>query len=96
MLLGPIADAAIWVAIASIPLVFVGLTFLHAAQRPQWVWVLSGRTQIVWLVALLLGSAIIPIGIPAAIYYLVKVRPELIRIESGDVSNLIDGSPPNA
>ena len=52
---------------------------------------MSGRTQIVWLATLLLGSAVIPIGIPAAIYYLLKVRPALLSIENGDVSKLIDG-----
>lgn len=94
MPLGPIADAALWVAIASIPLVFVGLTFLHAALRPQWVWAMAGRTQIVWLATLLLGSAIIPLGIPAAVYYIMKVRPLLLSIESGDMSGLSDGLSP--
>ncbi len=79
---------AFWVAIAAIPLVFVGLTFLHAARIPQWVWALSGRTQIFWLATLLLGSAIVPIGIPAAIYYIVRVRPMLTSIERGDMSRL--------
>lgn len=83
-----IAKEAFWVAIASIPLVFVGCTFLHAAKRPQWVWVISGRTQIVWLAALCLGVAVIPIGIPAAIYYLIKIRPTLVAIERGDISEL--------
>ncbi len=85
-----VAAAALWVAIASIPLVFVGVTFLHAAQRPQWVWMLAGRTQIVWLATLLIGSAVVPIGIPAAIYYLCKVRPTLIGLEKGDMSDLMD------
>lgn len=81
-----------WVAIASIPLVFVGLTFLHAAQRPQWVWAMSGHTQIVWLATLLLGSAVVPIGIPAAIYYLLRVRPVLQSVERGDIADLMDGT----
>lgn len=83
-----LAQAAVWVAIASVPLVFVGCTFLNAAQRPQWVWVMSGRTQIVWLATLALGTAVIPIGIPAAIYYLIRIRPILVAVESGDISDL--------
>ena len=84
-----IGGAALWVAIASIPFVFVGLTFLHAARVPQWVWVMSGRTQIVWLVLLLVGNAALPLGIPAAVYYLWRVRPVLNKIEQGDISELV-------
>lgn len=81
---------AFWVAIASIPLVFVGLTFLHAARVPQWVWVMSGRTQIFWLASLAVGTAVIPIGIPATIWYLFFVRPTLVALERGDMSKLTD------
>lgn len=85
-----IAGAALWVLVWSIPFVFVGLTFLHAARVPQWVWVMSGRTQIVWLVVLLVGNALIlPLGIPAAVYYLWRVRPLLGKIEQGDISELV-------
>ena len=81
---------AFWVAVAAIPLVFVGMTFLHAARIPQWVWVLSGRTQIFWLAALAVGTLVIPIGVPAAICYLVLVRPALAAIEKGDMTRLTD------
>lgn len=84
------STTAFWVAVASIPLVFVGLTFLHAARIPQWVWVLSGRTQIIWLATLAVGSAVIPIGVPAAIWYLMFVRPTLSAIERGDMSKLTE------
>lgn len=88
MTLGLFVEAALWIAIASIPLVFVGCTFLNAAQRPQWVWVMSGRTQIVWLATLAIGTLVIPIGIPCAAYYLFKIRPSLVAIEKGDISEL--------
>ncbi len=86
--MGALGGAALWVLLASVPFVFVGLTFLHAARVPQWVWALSGRTQIIWLVVLLVGNAALPIGIPAAIYYLLRVRPLLVKIENGDISTL--------
>lgn len=88
------ARTAFWVAIAGIPLVFVGVSFLHAARFPQWVWALSGRTQIVWLATLLVGIAIIPVGIPAAAYYVAKVRPLLSQIERGDMSSLSNAADP--
>lgn len=76
---------AIWIAIAAIPVVICALAFLHAARVPQWVWALAGKTQIWWLVGLLLGAGLIPLGLPASIYYFVKIRPVLERIESGDL-----------
>lgn len=78
-------NTALVIAIASIPLATVGLTFLHAARTPQWVWAMSGKTQIWWLAGLLIGVPVMPIGIPAAIYYLVKIRPVLGRIETGNL-----------
>lgn len=84
-----ISKAALWVFVVSIPFVFVGITFLHAARAPQWVWVLSGRTQIVWLVVLLVGIAALPLGVPAGAYYLVRVRPTLSKIERGELSELV-------
>lgn len=85
------AMMAMWIAIAGSPIAFIGLTFLHAARAPQWVWVLSERTQIVWLASLLLGVAIVPVGLPVAVIYLVKIRPVLSRIEKGNLSSLADG-----
>lgn len=86
----PFLEAALWIALASIPFVFVGMTFLHAAKRPQWVWALCGRTQIVWIATLLIGNLVWPIGVPAAIYYLIRVRPVLVAAESGDMDRLLD------
>lgn len=83
-----------WIALAGSPIAFIGLSFLHAARYPQWVWAFSERTQIVWLVALLLGVAIVPVGLPVAIWYLVKVRPRLTQIERGNFAHLADGSSP--
>jgi hypothetical protein len=84
---GAFMTMAFWIAIAGIPLAICGLAFLHAARVPQWTWVFSGRTQIWWLAGLLVGIGVMPIGLPAAIWYLLKVRPELDGIERGDVSD---------
>ena len=79
-----------WITLAGIPLLISGLAFLHAARAPQWTWAFSGRTQIWWLAGLLVGTAIMAVGLPAAIYYLVKVRPVLDRIERGDFGAAIE------
>lgn len=82
----------LWIAVAASPIAFVGLTFLHAARFPQWVWAFSSRTQIVWLASLLLGVAIIPVGVPIAVWYLLKIRPVLRQIEQGNMIGSVDGS----
>ena len=76
---------ALWIAIAGIPIAIIGLAFLHAARIPQWAWALSGRTQIWWLAGLLMGMAVMPVGLPAAIWYLLKIRPQLDQIEKGNL-----------
>lgn len=81
-------SAILWVGLLIAPLVFVGAAFLHAARFPQFVWILAGRTQIVWLASLITGTLILPIGIPLAIYYLIKVRPVLSAIDAGDISKM--------
>lgn len=80
--------AAFWIGLAGLPIAFVGLAFLHAARTPQWVWIMSGRTQIYWLLGLLLGAGIIPLGVPAAVYYFWKLRPDLDALERGDLGRL--------
>ena len=81
-------SAILWVGLLILPLAFVGGTFLHAARFPQWVWILAGRTQIMWLAPLITGVVILPIGIPFAIYYLIKMRPILNAINAGDISKM--------
>lgn len=83
---------AFWIAVAGSPIAFIGLTFLHAARVPQWVWAFSERTQVIWVATLLLGVAVVPVGVPLAIWYLVKVRPVLNHIEAGNVASLTEGT----
>ncbi len=88
--IGEIFRTAVLIAVAGIPLAGIGLMFLHAARAPQWVWALAGRRQVVWLALLLGGAAIIPLGVPLAIWYAVRVRPEIDRVERGDLASTID------
>ncbi len=83
--IGEILRTAFYIAIAGVPIAGIGLMFLHAARAPQWVWALAGRKQVVWLASLLIGAAIIPVGIPLAVYYCVRVRPEINRVERGEL-----------
>ena len=82
---------ALLIALAALPIAFVGIAFLHAARAPQWVWAMSGRTQIIWLAGLLVGAGVIFAGVPAAAYYYWKIRPVLDRIERGDFVDMMTG-----
>lgn len=75
----------VWVTALSIPFAITAAAFLHAARMPQWAWALSSHTQIWWLAGLAIGIPVFPVGIPAAIWYFVRLRPELNRIESGRI-----------
>lgn len=83
--LGLILWTALLISVAGIPLVLIMIAFLHAARTPQWVWAFTARTQVVWMVVLLAGVAIIPIGLPMAAWYWFRVRPELQAIERGEL-----------
>jgi len=85
---GPLVETIIAISLAGLPIAFVGLMFLHAARAPKWAWVLSGRTQIVWLASLIFGAGLIPLGVPLAVYYALRVRPVLDRIERGDLTEV--------
>ena len=85
---------ALLIAVGSLPIVFVALAFLHAARAPQWAWRMIGRTQVMWLAGLLIGAAVIPLGIPGAVFYFWKIRPTLDRVERGELSDLLGENPP--
>ena len=86
--LGEFWLTAFFIALAALPIVFVGLAFLHAARAPKWAWVMSGRTQIFWIAGLLVGAGVVFAGVPAAAYYFWKIRPVLDRLERGDLADI--------
>jgi len=67
----------------SIPLVITMGAFLDAARRPRWAWALSAHTQVFWLAGLLFSTMTVVGGVIAAIWYALRVRPELVDIENG-------------
>lgn len=83
--LGLILWTALLISLAGIPLVLIMIAFLHAARTPQWVWAFTERTQVLWMVVLLAGVAIMPIGLPMAAWYWFRIRPELRAIERGEL-----------
>ena len=70
----------------SIPLAITGWAFLDAAHRPQWVWAFDGRRQVLWLGIIGFGVVTVIGGLVISGYYLMRIRPELAAIESGDLA----------
>lgn len=71
-----------------IPLSLSMWAFLDAVHRPRWVWAMSERRQLVWLIMILMGVITMILGIIVSVYYLIMVRRELRAIENGDIDAL--------
>jgi hypothetical protein len=70
-------------AIVCIPIGVSLWALLDCARHPQWAWALSGRRQVVWLVAILVGFVSVVGGLVISGWYLVKVRPVVTAAERG-------------
>ena len=70
-------------ALLATPLTLSVLALLDAARRPGWVWALAGRTQVLWIAAILFGTIALPLGIVISTVYLLRIRPRLAATESG-------------
>ena len=71
------------VAVVSLPLALSVMALLNAARRPAWVWALAGRRQVVWMAVILFATLTVVGGLIVASIYLVRIRPQLIAVESG-------------
>ena len=70
-------------AVVCIPVGVSLWALLDCAKRPQWAWALSGRRQVVWMVAILFGFASVIGGLLISGWYLLKVRPVVAAAEHG-------------
>jgi hypothetical protein len=81
--LGDVIWAMVGVCIVSIPLVLSVLALLDAAKRPEWVFSFCGKSRTLW-VALCGGGILVNVlGIPIALWYLLRVRPVVRAVEGG-------------
>ncbi len=84
MLLDIVETLAVLVLL-SIPLALSAWAFLDAAARPGWVWAFAQRRQVVWMCAIGFGVLTVLGGLAISGWYLSRVRPSLMAIESGDL-----------
>ena len=69
----------------SIPLAVSMWALLDAARRPEWAFSFANRSRTVWVVANGFGILFCGVGVVVAVYYLLKVRPQIAAIEGGCV-----------
>jgi hypothetical protein len=71
------------IVLVALPLAWSVAALLDAARRPEWVWALAGRARVIWMVLILFGALVLPIGVVVSTWYLLRVRPELRDAEQG-------------
>jgi hypothetical protein len=69
----------------SVPLAVTMWALLDAARRPQWAWALAGRSQVLWMVVVILGALTVVGGLAVSTWYLLKVRPLVADAEAGRI-----------
>ncbi len=74
----------VWLLLACIPLGLTMWALLDAARRPAWAWSFANKSQLAWLMAILLGTLLLGLGVLIAAYYLWRVRPVVRAVEEGD------------
>lgn len=75
------------IAASAVPIALSLWALLDAAGRPEWVFAFLGRSRTAWVALLTLGLLTCGLGIVAAPYYLVRVRPRLIGVEAGRLTD---------
>jgi hypothetical protein len=70
---------------ACIPLGISLWALLDAARRPRWAWALSRHHQTPWMAAVAAGVLLTVVGLGISLWYLLRVRPDLVAVERGDL-----------
>lgn len=78
----------VWLFIGVLPIGLSLWALLDCARRPAWAWSLAGRSQLIWLGAILFGVFLLLLGVAISGWYLLVVRPTIAAIEDGDLDTL--------
>lgn len=79
----------VWLLIGVLPISLSVWALLDCARRPAWAWSLAGRSQLIWMGAILFGVFLLLLGLAVSGWYLLAVRPEIRSIEAGDLDAII-------
>ena len=78
----------VWLCIGLVPISLSLWALLDCARRPPWAWSMAGRSQVAWLGAIAFGVFLLIFGVAISVWYLLRVRPDIAAIESGDFTQL--------
>lgn len=78
----------VWLLIGVLPISLSVWALLDCARRPAWAWSLAGKSQLLWLGAILFGVFLLLLGVAISGWYLIVVRPTIARVEAGDLDTL--------
>jgi len=71
------------ILLSSIPLGLSTWALLDAARRPEWAFAFANRSRTAWVAANVMGILVCGLGVVVALYYLVRVRPQVAGVEAG-------------
>jgi hypothetical protein len=70
-------------ALSAIPLALNVWALLDAAHRPEWAFAFLNRNRTAWVAASAVGVLFCVPGVIVALWYLLKVRPQVAGVEAG-------------
>lgn len=71
------------VLVAAIPIALTTWALLDAAHRPEWAFAYADRSRTAWVAACAVGILFCGPGVLIALWYLLRVRPQVAGVEAG-------------
>jgi hypothetical protein len=78
-----LAEVVLGLAVAAVPLALSLWALLDAARRPEWAFAFVNRSRTAWVAATAAGILFCGPGVVIALWYLLRVRPQVAGVEAG-------------
>ena len=72
--------------ITGIPIALSVWAMLDAARRPEWAFSFVNRSRTAWVAACAVGILFCGPGVVIALWYLLRVRPQVAGVEAGRIN----------
>jgi hypothetical protein len=69
--------------LTGIPIALSVWAMLDAARRPEWAFSFVNRSRTAWVAACAVGILFCVLGVVIALWYLLRVRPQVAGVEAG-------------
>jgi Protein of unknown function (DUF2516) len=80
---GSLFEVMLGLLVAAVPLGLSLWALLDAAHRPEWAFAFVNRSRTAWVAACAVGILFCGFGIVVALWYLLRVRPQVAGVEAG-------------